>query len=128
MFRVAKRRMISQRSNTLFGFRARLDGAAGGIAREGAVAKGDTMTTRKRRQAERIKAYGLVLNHHCCGRGIFIGADGRFFAAEARDRGRTDAAKEATMICPECGKSLQPQDFEVTEAPQSHPQGKHSTR
>jgi hypothetical protein len=67
------------------------------------------MTTRKRRQAERIKAYGLILNHHRCGRGIFVGADGRFFAAENRDRGRIDAAREAITVCPECGRDLAPE-------------------
>lgn len=74
------------------------------------------MTTRKRRQAERIKVYGLILSHHRCGQEIFVGADGRFFAVETRDRGRKDAAKEAITVCPHCGKYLQREDLEVPEA------------
>lgn len=75
------------------------------------------MTTRKRRQVERIKAYGLVLKQHRCGQGIFVGADGCFFAAENRDRRCTDAGKEAITVCPQCGRNLHEQDLEVAAAP-----------
>jgi hypothetical protein len=83
------------------------------------------MTTRKRRQADRIKAYGLILNNHRCGRGIFIGADGRYFAAEDRAQGRVDAAKEAITVCPQCRRDLVREDMQVAEAqPQRQPRTK----
>jgi hypothetical protein len=73
------------------------------------------MTTRKRRQAERIKAYGLVLHRHRCGREIFVGADGQFFAAEAHADSDTQPGKTAIMVCPQCGRELDRPSLAVFE-------------
>ncbi len=73
------------------------------------------MTTRKRRQAERIKAYGLALHRHHCGQEIFIGANGQFFVAEAHADRDTQPGKSAITVCPQCGRDLDRASLAVAE-------------
>ncbi len=74
------------------------------------------MTTRRKRQAQRMKAYGLVLKTHRCGRAIFVGDDNLFFPAQERSGMDPVPGKEPIAACPQCGREILAKDLAPLKA------------